>query len=283
MATLKNGSKGDAVKKLQSTLLQLGYAVTVNGIFANDTLQAVIRFQKDNGLSPDGVVGVNTQAVLDYLSGTNPVTGIDISHHNGTINWNLVNKKNVEFVFCKASQGKAYKDDMLQTNMSELARLDFNRGAYHFFSFMGVTAQEQVDNFLSCGIDFKVKGVLPPVIDVEWQATKAINDYIVQNRKACAQKIQDWLDGVEKATKRKPIIYAAKGFWNDILGNPPGFEQYPLWVASYRNDRPTMPGNWTNYQIWQYTESGQVEGIVGKVDKNLFNGSRQQLKKLATP
>lgn len=283
MVTLKKGSKGDDVKKMQSALLKLGYSITVDGIFGSDTQSAVIRFQKDNNLSPDGAVGVNTQAVIDYLSATDPVTGIDISHHNGTINWNLVNKRQVEFVFCKATQGKAYKDELLQTNMSELARLDFTRGAYHFFSFMGVTAKEQADNFLSCNIDFKLKGVLPPVIDVEWQATQAINNYIIQNRKACAQKIQDWLDQVEKATKRKPIIYTAKGFWNDILGNPAGFEQYPLWVASYRTDKPTMPGNWTAYQLWQYTEKGQVEGIAGNIDKNIFNGSRQQLKKLASP
>lgn len=283
MATLKKGSKGEAVKKLQSTLLQLGYTVTVDGVFGNDTRTIVMRFQRENNLSPDGTVGVNTQAVLDYLSSTDPVNGIDISHHNGIINWNLVNPKQVEFVFCKATQGRSYKDELLQTNMSELARLGFNRGAYHFFSFMGVGAAEQADNFLSCGIDYKVKGVLPPVLDVEWQATNAINDYIIQNRKACAQKIQDWLDLVQKATKRKPIIYTARGFWNDILGNPAGFEQYPLWVASYRNDRPTIPGNWAGYQIWQYTEKGHVDGITGNIDRNLFNGSRQQLKKMASP
>lgn len=283
MPTLKKGSKGEPVKQLQKQLSGLGYVIDPDGIFGNDTFNMVVRFQRDNALSPDGIVGINTQAVIDYLVSTDPVNGIDVSHHNGLINWNLVNPRQVEFVICKATQGKAFKDPMLQTNMSELARLNFSRGAYHFFSFMGVSAEEQADNFLSCNINFRLRSVLPPVLDVEWQATQAINDYIKKNRAACTQKIKDWLDLVEAATTRKPVIYTARGFWNDILGSPSGFEQYPLWVASYRTDRPTMPGNWTNYQFWQYTEKGQVDGITGNVDKNIFNGSRQQLKKMITP
>lgn len=271
MRTLKIGSKGEEVKSLQKILKGFGYYIQPDGIFGVNTQQIVIQFQEDNNLSADGIVGINTWTLLNELEASQSIYGIDVSHHNGVINWNLINSKQVHFVFCKATQGKSFKDRLFQTNFSELVRLKFKRGAYHFFTFSGVSAQEQIDNYLSCGIDFSNSEVLPAVIDVEWQPGTGLNDYVKNNRNSCITKIKDWLEGTERATGKKPIIYTAKGFWNDILGNPLGFESYPLWVASYRNDRPTMPGNWQDYLFWQFTESGHVDGIVGNVDRNIMN------------
>jgi lysozyme len=281
MKTLKRNSKGDDVTVLQTKLKALGYAVGVDGSFGGETERIVIRFQLDNNLSADGVVGTNTWIVIDALLSTNPIRGIDVSHHNGHINWNAVDKEQAKFVYCKASQGKNFKDELLQTNFNELERLNILRGAYHFFTFKDITAQQQVDNFLGCGIDFSKKGVLPAVLDIEWQASPELNNFVKDNKTACVTKIKDWLTSVEKATKKKPIIYTAKSFWSDYLGNPTGFESYPLWVASYRNDAPSLPATWTDYLIWQYTESGNVGGIVGQLDKNLLKGNLQRLRKMA--
>lgn len=86
---------------------------------------------------------------------------------------------------------------------------------------------------------------------------------------------------IERATGKKPIIYSAKSFRRDYLGNPTEFAAYPLWVASYRNDAPSLPATWSDYLIWEYTESGTVAGITGQLDKNLLNGNLQRLRKLA--
>jgi lysozyme len=281
MTTLKLGSSGADVKTLQKDLQQLGYNIQVDGQFGNATLAVVIQFQRDNLLSPDGVVGNNTWTTIQDQVANPQVIGIDVSHHNGLINWNLVNKSQVRFVFCKATQGQAFKDDLIDTNMSELSRLNIIRGAYHFFTFMSVTAQDQINNFLNCKIDFTRPGVLPPVVDVEWQISPGLNNYIIQNRAACAQKLLDWLTGIEQATGRKPIIYTADSFWRDLMGDPSGFESYPLWIASYRTDKPVLAGNWTNYLFWQFTGKGQTTGITGPIDRNIFNGTLVQLRKLA--
>ncbi len=281
MKTLKRGSKGDDVKTLQQGLAKLGYNISTDGIFGGGTEAIVIRFQNDHDLSPDGVVGTNTWAVLNDLLAARSIFGIDVSHHNGTINWNDVPRSQANFVFCKATQGRSFIDPMLHAYMNELKRIDFIRGVYHFLTFKDVSAIDQVNNFINSGIDFSMPGTLPPVLDVEWQQSDSLNQFIIDNRAQCVKKIKDWLDAVEVATGRLPIIYTNRSFWKDYLDNPAGFQNYPLWVASYRNDAPRLPEGWDDYSIWQYTESGSVQGISGNVDKNVFNGNMNNLKKMA--
>lgn len=281
MRTLKKGSNGDDVKTLQKGLAKLGYNISADGIFGSDTETIVIRFQNDNKLSADGVVGTNTWAVLTDLLDAKPIFGIDVSHHNGVINWNDVPPNQATFVYCKATQGKTFTDPMLHAFMNELKRMGFIRGVYHFLTFKDVSAADQVNNFLSSGIDFTMPGTLPPVLDVEWQQSQTLNDFIINNREECVAKVHDWLNGVETATGRKPVIYTNKFFWKDYLNDPTGFDNYPLWVASYRSDAPILPEGWQDYAIWQYTESGSVQGISGNVDKNVFNGSMNKLKQMA--
>ena len=281
MKTLKKGSVGIEVQSLQQSLLALGYIVATDGIFGNDTQRVVARFQMDNNLAADGMVGANTLAVLNDLQNSQPVVGIDVSHYNGIINWNIVPQNQISFVFCKATQGINYQDEMMHSNMNELKRLNIIRGVYHYFTFKDASAKDQVNNFRNTRIDFNQPGTLPPVIDVEWQQSESLNQYINNNRAACVKKLKDWLDGVENATGRKPIIYTNSNFWYDYLGNPPGFESYPLWVASYHNDTPSIPAGWNDYTFWQYTSNGKVSGITGNVDKNKFRGSMKQLKKMA--
>jgi lysozyme len=281
MKTLKKGSSGDDVTLLQTNLKKLGYVIGIDGGFGSETERIVKRFQLDNNLSADGAVGTNTWAVIEGLLSNNPVRGIDVSHHNGIINWNIVDREQAKFVFCKATQGKNFKDELLQTNFNELERLQILRGAYHFFTFKDVSAQDQVNNFLACHIDFTKKGVLPAVLDIEWQANDALNKYVKDNKTLCIKKIKDWLLAIESATGKKPIIYTAKSFWTEYLGSPTDFAGYPLWVASYRNDAPSLPTTWNDYLIWQYTESGTVAGITGQLDKNLLKGNLQRLRKMA--
>ena len=63
--TLKKGSRGDAVKQLQEFLNAKGYPCGMaDGIFGQKTYNAVVEWQKDHGLVPDGIVGRLTQATM---------------------------------------------------------------------------------------------------------------------------------------------------------------------------------------------------------------------------
>lgn len=86
---LRVGSRGDSVKALQSALNQMGYnAGNVDGIFGNNTKNAVVRFQRDNGISADGIVGPNTKqkfAIHGYAHGTKKAnTGLAYTDENGS-------------------------------------------------------------------------------------------------------------------------------------------------------------------------------------------------------
>ena len=284
MTILKIGSQGADVLTLQQHLQNLRYTISPDGDFGPNTQQAVIQFQTANGLPGDGVVGPETLAKIDALLAppVSSIEGIDISHNNGPINWSTLPADDISFVYCKASQGATFKDPTLASNIVQLNQLQIFYGAYHFLTFQNATAAQQANNFLSCGIDFSKPGVLPPVLDVEWQVPATLNPYLLANKQGCIQLISDWLTTVAAQTGRTPIIYTNSVFWHDYLGNPPGFGQYPLWIAAYQNAQPTLPSGWTNYAFWQFSGNGTISSVSG-VDRDRFNGSMAELQNLAQP
>lgn len=94
--------------------------------------------------------------------------------------------------------------------------------------------------------------------------------------------IQNWLNAVEQTVGTKPVIYTRQNFIEGLLGD--GIQEladYPLWIAHYDVQQPTLPASWSSWSFWQYTEKGAVRGIIGNVDRNKFNGSLNDLKALA--
>jgi lysozyme len=280
MATLQSGSQGTDVKVLQQDLQLLGYTITVDGDYGNGTQTVVEQFQKDNSLIVDGIDGPETQAALNNLV-AGIVQGIDISHLNGPVNYNTLSSDGISYVFCKASQGTGFTDPQFQTNYKALTDLDIMMAPYHFFEFENAPAQAQADNFFKCNVDFTKQGILPPVVDIEWQSSDALNQYIIDNQVACVRLISDWLTIVATQTGKTPIIYTNANFWHDYLGNPSGFGQYPLWIAAYQKNPPPIPPGWADYTFWQFSGSGGISSVSGQVDRDRFNGSLDDLKKLA--
>lgn len=87
-----------------------------------------------------------------------------------------------------------------------------------------------------------------------------------------------WLQAVEEATGRTPMLYCSWSFWSDVLGS---MTDYPLWIAAYHNlghddPRDSVP----NCRFWQYTDNAEVPG-VGSCDDSVFRGSVADLAALA--
>ncbi len=59
-----------------------------------------------------------------------------------------------------------------------------------------------------------------------------------------------------------------------------GFSAYPLWIADYSETAPEAPGDWQSWIFWQYSQGGEVAGVDGDVDRDLFTGTRADWKKL---
>ncbi len=280
MATLQTGSQGTAVKILQQNLQLLGYNITVDGDYGNGTQAVVEQFQQANNLTVDGIAGPATQGALNAKVGS-VVQGIDISHLNGPVNYSTLATDGVSFAFCKASQGTGFTDSQFQHNYSALTGAGIMIGPYHFFEFENAPAQAQADNFLNCNVDFSKQGILPPVVDIEWQANQDLNEYITDNQSVCVQLISDWLTIVANKTGRTPMIYTNANFWHDYLGNPTGFSQYPLWIAAYEATPPPLPPDWRQYAFWQFTGTGGISSVEGQVDRDRFNGNLEGLKAMA--
>jgi len=139
------------------------------------------------------------------------------------------------------------------------------RGAYHFF-LATKDGREQAENFISM-VDLE-EGDLPPVVDIE--QTYGVNPAILK------KELKEWLDVIEYYYKAKPIIYTSVAFYSRYLGKE--FNGYPLWAAHYyQYDTPRIDRNW---DFWQHSEEGRVNGILSKVDFNVFNGDSLQFRSI---
>lgn len=197
------------------------------------------------------------------------VHGIDISHYQGTIDWQKLQNKETDFplhfVFMKATEGGDHGDDTFEDNFAQARKHGFIRGAYHFFT-PRTDALKQADFFIRT-----VKlasGDLPPVLDVEVTGKKS--------KKELQRSIKQWLDRVEAHYGVKPILYTSYRFKTSYLDDA-SFDEYPYWIAHYYVDSVQYKGPW---HFWQHTDIGTVPGIRHDVDLNVFNGSLEELKKL---
>ncbi len=200
------------------------------------------------------------------------IHGIDISHHQGTINWKelrdngMIDKYPIRFVMIKATEGASLIDRNFHDNFEQAREHGFTRGAYHFYS-MRSSAKDQAAHFIK---EVKLEnGDLPPVLDVERKPQN-------QTDQAFKESILLWLRLVEDAYGVKPIIYTYYKFKMRYLSDPV-FDQYPYWIAHYYVDKVEYKGQW---KFWQHTDAGRLPGIKGDVDFNIYNGSYYDLRKL---
>lgn len=192
------------------------------------------------------------------------IKGIDVSHFQGAVNWQEVKQAGMSFALAKATEGQTSVDSQFKNNWPNMKAAGLLRGAYHFFD-AGIDGTAQANHFLQ---NTQIEpGDLPPVIDVEAAASAS--------KATILQEVQNWLDTVEQALNRRPMIYTTASFWDSHLNDT--FGAYPLWVAEYGVSAPKIPAGWSTWQFWQYSQSGTVSGVSGNVDMDEFNGSYDDL------
>lgn len=198
--------------------------------------------------------------------------GIDVSHHNGKIEWRKVKKMRfsdedlqIQFCFLKATEGMTHSDREFERNWEQLGKLGIKRGAYHFF----IPWREpvgQAKNFIN-SVKLK-KGDFAPVLDIEQNSLKSDSQII--------EEIETWLDIVGEHYGVKPIIYTNPNFYRKFIkGN---FDDYPLWIADYSKE--TLKGYGSSLWFWQHNQKGWCEGVRGTVDYNVFLGNESDLDEL---
>ena len=200
------------------------------------------------------------------------IHGIDISHHQGEIDWDelrdngLIDKFPIRFIMIKATEGATKIDENFVDNFYQAREHGFTRGAYHFYSVHS-PAKDQAAFFIqNAALE---NGDLPPVLDVEHKP----KDQTDAEFKA---SVKEWLDIVERHYGVKPIIYTYYKFKMRYLSDPM-FDGYPYWIAHYYVKKVEYKGRW---KFWQHTDVGKLPGIKGYVDFNIYNGSFYDLRKM---
>jgi lysozyme len=198
----------------------------------------------------------------------NKVFGIDVSHYQGQINWDSIDRTKgefpLDFVFIRSTAG-VNADARYTDNWREAKKGGFIRGAYHYYR-PNENSLKQAENFIKT---VKLsKGDLPPVLDIEKIPS-------TQSLDSLKSGLKRWLDKVEKHYGVKPIIYSGESFYTDFLKKE--FDGYNLWIANYSFFEDEIRKEWL---FWQFTDKGGIKGIDGNVDVNIYNGNLEGLNTL---
>ena len=222
---------------------------------------------------------------LGLVAGTAPAQagtkaiGIDVSRFQGAIDWPSVSGSGIRFAFVQASRGSGTDctvkpaqcgpDPYFATNRLAAESAGIRVGAYHRAFASGATATDaRADalaeaNIFIAAVGSLQRGELIPVLDAE-------SPFTGMTSTSLRTWIRVFVKRVTKQLGRKPMIYTNASSWS-ATGNTAEFAKarYPLWVAEWGVSRPTVPANnWgrRGYSVWQYTSSGSVPGISGRVD-----------------
>ncbi|MDE6416527.1 MAG: hypothetical protein K2K68_05830 [Duncaniella sp.] len=193
-----------------------------------------------------------------------PVAGIDISAHNGVIDFDALKADGYDFVIIKATEGATFKDKAFLDNYARATEAGLQVGAYHFFRFE-TSGYMQGLNFVNSLNGRELH--LPVAIDIEeWTNSAA------QPTKHVLDRLNEMIEHLEKHGYRVMLYTNKNGFERFVRGNFPG---YPVWLCSL-SEPPAESVRWT---MWQYTHRGEVAGTDHPVDINAFNGSREDWDK----
>ena len=201
--------------------------------------------------------------VDDIIPTSSEYDGIDVSKHQGKIDWAEVAKdKNIQFVYIKATEGRSMLDRRYHENIRGAREAGLKVGSYHFFMSRR-TAREQFDNFRK-HVDPSQQDLIP-MVDVEESGCRRASRADLQ------KNLSEFMELMKDEYGCYPLLYCQYRFYNQKLA--PEFNKYFIFMARYSSSEPVLHGK-GKHNIWQYTERGKVRGIKGHVDLDRFvNGT----------
>src|SRR5882672_2161139 len=194
---------------------------------------------------------------------------VDISHHNGNVDFAKLKGAGILGVIQKATQGSSKSDPTYEENRKRALSAGLLWGAYHFGT--ATDGIQQAVNFLKVVGD--TKGTLL-ALDFEPNPT---------GPSMSLEEARAFVTHVKGATGRVPGLYSGH-YIKDLLGvtTDPVLASCWFWLAQY-GPTPVVPPNWPKWTLWQYTDGAigpppqEIAG-VGRFDRDLFNGTADELR-----
>ncbi len=199
-----------------------------------------------------------------------PVHGIDVSHHQGIIDWEKVGKENIDFAYIKATEGDDLQDEKFQENWKISQKNIPFRGAYLFYS-LRINGDKQAENFIRTVPVEKTS--LPPAIDLEFGG----NSKKRPSREELKSELLKCATLLEKHYGKKPILYITNEFYKTYIKDENEYKSYNLWVRDLFKEPDSS--QWPQWIFWQYKNRGRIKGIEGFVDLNVYKLSLKELEK----
>jgi GH25 family lysozyme M1 (1,4-beta-N-acetylmuramidase) len=192
---------------------------------------------------------------------------IDVSHHQGIIDFAAVSASGITGVIVKATEGRDHVDPRWRANWAALQeRPELERGAYHMARFDTdagdpFDAAAEATHFASTLAIEGYDGAVVPWVDVERYGLTTLDAYNVR-------WLMLFISTFERLAGRTPGIYTGRVTWADRLANTPCFAHVPLWVAALNVEpgkaRPFA--TWPRVTLHQHSFTGSVPGIDARVD-----------------
>lgn len=188
--------------------------------------------------------------------------GIDVSHYQGDISWRALKESGAKFAYVKATEGKSFTDPDFKTNWNDALSHKIPVGAYHYYSASS-SGTEQAAYYIAQVP--RVKGVLPPAIDIETSGTN-LPDF--------KKQLAVFVQAIKVHYGVKPVFYVPPRVYNLLYDDYVG---YDFWIIDYKSVKSPDVRGWT---FWQYTDKGSRAGVNGHVDLDVFQGSRWSFRSM---
>ena len=221
-----------------------------------------------------GILFINKKIrIASFFANRYKIAGIDVSHYQGTIDWDRLSEQNLNFAYIKATEGSGHVDECFYDNWQKSGETELCIGAYHFFSFDS-DGKKQAEFYIdTVG---SLSGKMAPMVDVEFYGNKRSNP---PPKEEVVEQLGEMLRMLEDHYQIRPVIYTTYKVYDDYIKD--SFKEYPLWIRNVYYPPFFKTGNkWT---FWQYTDNAVLEGYEGSekyIDLNVFRGTQDELEGL---
>ena len=205
--------------------------------------------------------------------GLNIYDGIDVSYHQGNINWTNVKAAGIDFAILRLgyrgySNGSLMTDSKFAAYMQEAISVGMPLGVYFWTEAVNVDeAVQEAQYVINKLAPYKASITMPVVIDWELNSNSRHGGLSKETNTTICTTFCDLV----KQNGYTPMIYANISDLNNNLDGVGLSQKYEIWVARYNNIvNNSTTSFYGNYSMWQYSSSGTVNGISTKVDMNYW-------------